>query len=266
MLVKDLIQINEYYYKIEDAIANLLEDEADVFPYYDLAVHDKNCRNIFNSCVLNKKECLLLYNPFTKNYKIEDLDFVKNYLENNNNIIHITEKGKFREFWYNLITDKQNNFNKDIYIDDSVINDIVMDFFSEIEYFKEYIDNYTPVNLQLNNKNIYIYIDAYNCNKIKNVKVSPRITFNVYADFILKENMIKSIYYAIKAYLDDLRLEYFKVYLSKKHITFIKENNEHFIYFAIIFETDKLIDLINMHVLADYERFSCLREQNKIIC
>lgn len=258
MLVNDLIQINKIYYAIEDSIAGLLNDKADIFAYYDLAVHDNNCKNIFNSCVINKKDCLLLYNPFTKKYKIESLDFAKNYLENNSSIAHITEKEEFRKFWYNFVISKQNKLDKDTYISNSIINDIIMDFFSEFEAFEEYISDYTPIDSQLTNENIYIYIDTYNCNTIKNVKISPRITFNVYANFILKSNLIKSIYYAIKAQLDNLKLQHFKVNLCKKHSTFIKKNDEHFIYFDIIFETDNLVDLINMHVLADYKRFSCL--------
>lgn len=268
MLLEELKQINKIYYQIEDTITDILENETiendtcgDVFPFYDLAIYnDNNYQDTFNSAVIDRKNCLLLYNLLTNKYRLENLDFITNYAKNNNNnVIHITEKHEFKEFWYNLITGNFDIANKEVFIDDSIINDIIMSLFSEIEYFEKYLENYTSFDLHVNNKNIYIYVDAFNCDKIKNVKLSPRITLNIYTGFIMNNSLITSISYIIKAYLERLNLDYFKVYFHKKHKTFIKTNRDHHIYFDIIFETDKLIDLINMYVLAENQRFSYVK-------
>lgn len=267
MLLEELKQINRIYHQINDIITDILENtitENDScgksFSFYDLAIYnDNNYQDTFNSAVIDRKNCLLLYNLLTNKYRLENLDFITNYTKNNDNVIHITKKHEFKEFWYNLITGNFDIANKEVFIDDSIINDIIMSLFSEIEYFEKYLENYTPIDLQINNKSIYIYVDAFNCDKIKNVKLSPRITLNIYTGFIMNNDLIASIGHIIKAYLEKLNLNYFKICFYRKHKTFIKTSRDHHIYFDIIFETDKLIDLINMYVLAEKQKFSYVK-------
>lgn len=266
MLLNELQLINRIYNKIEETIADILDNDIekdvnyDVSSYFNLAIHDIDCQNVFNSPLIPRSDCLLLYNPFTKEYKIKDLNFVTKQ-GSSNNTMHITWKDEFVNFWHNLITGNLAISDTEMFIKDSIINDVVMGLFSEIEYHKNYLKNYTPVTVQSKIENVYIYIEAFNCNKLENIKVSPRIIVNILAGTIIKDSLIKSFGYIIDAYLKELDLNCFTVRFNKKHRTFIKTENHH-IYFDIIFETDYLVDLINMFVYSWISEFSHVRNKH----
>lgn len=264
MIVQDLRQINELYYEIEDNIIEILENiavekngECTVYPYGNLIVCNNNYKRVFSSAVENKKDCLLIYNPFTQNYKIENLKYVTKYTKKNNDTLHITDIITFAKFWYGLISGDNTISNSDIFINSAIIDDVITSLFIDTEYYIETANNYNFMNVQTFDNRIYFYVDIFNCDKARDLIIMPNITLNIVTEKIkLNRDLIKYIISVIKYVSSKTKLNYFKLYIPTRHKTFMKEKGVHHIYFDLIFETNKLIDLINIYALTMNQRFS----------
>ena len=264
VLAYDIKQINEFYYTIEDNIIELLENITNkkdskytIFPYGNLIVCNNNYKRVFSSAVENKKDCLLVYNPFTQNYKIENLKYITKYTKKNNDTLHITDIITFAKFWYGLISGDDTISNSDIFINSAIIDDVVTSLFIDTEYYIETANNYNFMNVQTFDNRIYFYVDIFNCDKARDLIIMPSITLNIVTEKIkLNRDLIKYIISIIKYLSSKTKLNYSKLHIPARHKTFMKEKGVHHIYFDLVFETDKLIDLINIYVLTMNQKFS----------